>query len=75
MTHVQEMQKQGNDFSLFNYSQLHASNDCLIKVTNFVDYQKKKSLNLIVEVLITTAPGCHAGGREFNSGRTNTQGL
>ena len=21
------------------------------------------------------APGCHAGGREFNSGRTNTQGL
>ena len=21
------------------------------------------------------ASGCHAGGREFNSGRTNTQGL
>ena len=21
------------------------------------------------------APDCHAGGREFNSGRTNTQGL
>ena len=21
------------------------------------------------------APGCHAGGREFNSSRTNTQGL
>ena len=54
MTQVQEVQKRGNDFSFFNYSQLHASNDCLIKVTSFVDYQKKKTLNLIVEVLITT---------------------
>ena len=53
MTHVLEVQKQGSDFSLFNFSQLHASNDCLIKVTNFVDYQKKK-MNLIVEILVTT---------------------
>ena len=62
MTHVQEVQKQGND--LFNYSQLHASNDCLQTLWTT---RKKKTLNLIVEVLITTKGFCTSNCTSFNN--------